>query len=248
MAESMKVGELARRTGLTVRTLHHYDAIGLLRPSRRTGAGHRLYGRDEVERLQRIVSLRQLGLPLSEIGECLDRPEYVLDRVLELQIARIDEELARQERVRDVLRALLERLRAGHEASLDQITRTIEVIMSYEKHYTPEQLKQLERRAEEVGRDRIEEVQREWQDLFDAYADAMRRGVDPESDEVRTLARKSADLIEEFTGGDPGIRESLGNLYRSEGPEQVLGGHGMQMEPGLWEYMGRARAALEADG
>ncbi|MEA2488332.1 MAG: hypothetical protein QOH21_124, partial [Acidobacteriota bacterium] len=56
-----KIGELAKRTGVSVRTLHHYDEIGLLTPSHRTESGHRLYGREEVIRLQQIVSLRQVG-------------------------------------------------------------------------------------------------------------------------------------------------------------------------------------------
>ncbi|MDQ3549743.1 MAG: MerR family transcriptional regulator, partial [Chloroflexota bacterium] len=65
----MKVGELARRTGMTVRALHHYDEIGLLSPSERTASGHRLYSAAEVERLQQIASLRQIGFPLEEIRE-----------------------------------------------------------------------------------------------------------------------------------------------------------------------------------
>ena len=60
---AIKVGEVAKRTGLSVRTLHHYDEIGLLSPSRRTASGHRLYGAGELARLQQIKSLRQLGLP-----------------------------------------------------------------------------------------------------------------------------------------------------------------------------------------
>jgi len=72
--EALKVGELARRTGLTVRALHHYDEIGLLRPSLRTEAGHRLYSEGDVARLQRVLSLRQLGFSLEEVRDCLDRP------------------------------------------------------------------------------------------------------------------------------------------------------------------------------
>jgi DNA-binding transcriptional MerR regulator len=59
--EALKVGELARRTGLTVRTLHHYDEIGLLNPSLHTEAGYRLYTAGDVARLQQVLSLRQLG-------------------------------------------------------------------------------------------------------------------------------------------------------------------------------------------
>ncbi len=67
-----KVGELAKQTGLTVRTLHHYDEIGLLKPSRRTRSGHRLYGEADVQRLYRILALRRLGFALSEIETVLD--------------------------------------------------------------------------------------------------------------------------------------------------------------------------------
>ena len=64
----LKVGELAARAGLTVRTLHHYDSIGLLSPSARTDAGYRLYDRDDVARLQQIQALRAFGMALADIG------------------------------------------------------------------------------------------------------------------------------------------------------------------------------------
>ena len=77
-----KVGELARRTGLSVRTLHHYDAIGLLPPSHRTESGHRLYAADDAAHLQQILSLRQLGFSLDEVRDCLDRPDFSPSRVV----------------------------------------------------------------------------------------------------------------------------------------------------------------------
>src|SRR6516165_7425563 len=73
----LKIGELARRTGLTVRTLHHYDAIGLLHPSLHTEAGHRLYTADDIARLQQVLSLRQLGFSLDQVRECLDQPDFL---------------------------------------------------------------------------------------------------------------------------------------------------------------------------
>src|SRR5256885_3203519 len=67
-----RIGELAGATGLTVRTLHHYDEIGLLVPSERTQAEHRLYSEDDVRRLYGIRALRDLGLPLQEIAAALE--------------------------------------------------------------------------------------------------------------------------------------------------------------------------------
>jgi|SRR5580704_2279181 DNA-binding transcriptional MerR regulator len=73
-----KVGELARATGLTVRALHYYEEIGLLRPSRRSSAGHRLYDAADVARLYRISLLRRLGFPLDQITSVIEDPEWQL--------------------------------------------------------------------------------------------------------------------------------------------------------------------------
>src|SRR3954449_13035971 len=67
-----RIGELARETGLTVRTLRHYDQLGLLSPLSRTGGGHRCYTSGDVSCLHRIVALRSLGISLGEIGALLD--------------------------------------------------------------------------------------------------------------------------------------------------------------------------------
>lgn len=244
MEADLKVGALARRTGLTVRTLHHYDQIGLLSPAKRTPSGHRVYGVEEVRRLQQIASLRHLGLTLEQIGEALRDPENSLEHVLKLQIERIRDEIRSRERMRGLLEHLRDRLRSAEGASVDELTRTIEVTMNYAKYYTPEQREQLARRREEVGEERIAEVQREWSELFAAYERAMAAGLDPASEEVQALAKKSASLIAEFTGGDAGIRASLATMYREEGAENVMAQHGVSMAPGLWEYMGRAGAVL----
>lgn len=88
---SFRVGELARRTGLSVRTLHYYDEIGLLTPPRRAESGYRLYGDAEIARLQQIASLRQLGFALDEIREILASPGASVQHVIELHLSRIGE-------------------------------------------------------------------------------------------------------------------------------------------------------------
>ena len=76
--KGMKVGELAKRTGLSIRTLHYYDEIGLLQPSETTPSGHRVYGANELARLQRIKSLRQLGFSWTRFGPASTRPSSQL--------------------------------------------------------------------------------------------------------------------------------------------------------------------------
>ena len=229
----LRVGELARRTGLTVRTLHHYDAVGLLRPARRTRAGHRLYGVVELRRLQCIVSLRQLGLSLEEIRGWLDRSADPLPEVLERHAARARERLAEQERLVARLEALLERVRGGGEPGIEDLIETVEVTLMYERYYSPEQLERLARRREALGEEAMEAVHRRWAELTERVRAAMDGGVAPGSPEGRALGAEWKALTDEtvagFTGGDADIRESLDRLWR----EQPDVGERWGMDPDL---------------
>src|SRR3954465_15372136 len=104
--EALKGGELARRTGVTIRTLHHYDEIGLLQPSLRTEAGHRLYTAADVARLQQVLSLRQLGFSREEIRDCLARPDCSPVAVIRLHVARLREQIRLQRELCERLEAL----------------------------------------------------------------------------------------------------------------------------------------------
>ena len=86
------VKEVSRLTGVSIRALHHYDAIDLLKPARVTESGYRLYGDDEIERLYMILVFRELGLPLQEIRDILNAPDYDRNRVLEQQIQIMQEQ------------------------------------------------------------------------------------------------------------------------------------------------------------
>jgi len=242
----LKVGELARRTGVSVRTLHHYHEIGLLEPALGGSGEHRLYGPREIARLQQIRALARLRMSLAEIRSCLDaqgaEPLSVVERLLE----RLEQEMALARRLRDRLEAIAESLRKAEEPSVEIFLQAIELMSEMDrvmKYYTGEQQEYLAQRREEVGDARIREVQDEWQALFEDYRAALERGADPASAEVLALARKSKALIAEFTGGDPGIHASLSRMY-SENPDmpQQWG-----VEPELWRYMGEASSALEGE-
>lgn len=99
----LSVGEVASRTGVTVRQLHHYDATGLLVPSRRSAAGHRAYGDEDLDRLHRILTYRALGLPLGRIAALLDDPATPAERLLRDQRAFVAQ---RVERLNAVLTAI----------------------------------------------------------------------------------------------------------------------------------------------
>lgn len=100
MRDRLHVKDVARITGVSIRTLHHYDAIGLVSPSGRTEAGYRLYARADLARLHRVLVGRALGLGLSEIQRALDEPGYDARAALERQRDAVDGEVRRLERVR----------------------------------------------------------------------------------------------------------------------------------------------------
>jgi DNA-binding transcriptional MerR regulator len=235
----MKVGELARRTGLSVRALHHYDQIGLLRPRLRTRAGHRVYGLEEVRRLQQIASLRALGLSLDEIRGCLDRPEYSLGRVLALHVERIRSEMGRQARLVELLEGIRRKAEGGQSLSVDDVTAAIEGTVHFERYYTPEQRARLAERGAALGADGLRRAQEDWAALFRELEDARRQDVPPGAPRVQALAERARELIQAFTGGDPGIRAGLERMYRDRGAAGALEGHGAGMSPALWEYYGR---------
>src|SRR5437879_944164 len=144
---ALKVGELAKRTGLTIRTLHHYDEIGLLRPALHTESGHRLYTAGDLARLQQVLSLRQLGFSLEEVRDCLDRPGFSPPEVLRLHVARLREQIELRQKLCERLEVLAGYFRATGEVPAEEFIRTIEVMTMTEKYYTPQQMKQFQ----EVG-------------------------------------------------------------------------------------------------
>jgi DNA-binding transcriptional MerR regulator/uncharacterized glyoxalase superfamily protein PhnB len=103
-----RVGELAAATGLTVRTLHYYEEIGLLKASGRSDAGrHRIYADADVQRLYRICLLRRLGLPLGEIGRALDDPEWSLRAAMATHLSELERRLEATARLRSRLAHLV---------------------------------------------------------------------------------------------------------------------------------------------
>ncbi len=249
-----KVGELADSTGLSVRALHHYEKIGLLVPSERTEAGHRLYSEEEVLRLQQIASLRALGLSLNEIGGILDEEDHSSTRVIGLHIARLKERIEAErklcERLESVVAFLATRAGArkdsGGAVSAQRFVETVMEVTkmseNIEKHYTAEQLEKLDRRRQELGQERIREVEAEWPRLIEQIEAEMEAGTDPADGRVQELARRWMKLIEEFTGGDPSIRRSLGNVWQEE---ESVGGMDTAHMGKLMEYIGKATAASQ---
>ncbi|MFB6520632.1 MerR family transcriptional regulator [Streptomyces sp. NPDC056401] len=165
------VGQVAGFAGVTVRTLHHYDEIGLLSPSGRSGAGHRRYDDADLDRLQRILFYRELGFPLEEVAVLLDDPESDPREHLRRQHALLSERIAR----------------------LQQMAAAVEHAMEAKKmgiNLTPEE--KFEVFGDKDPERYAEEARQRWGGT-DAYAQSQRRVATYTKDDWKRIQDEVAD-------------------------------------------------------
>ncbi|MFD3747758.1 MerR family transcriptional regulator [Nocardia sp. NPDC058633] len=214
-----KVGELAAEAGLTVRTLHHYDRIGLVHPAGRTGTGHRLYTVGDVERLYQVLALRQLGLGLDQIAELLEGA-VAMPQVLAAHRDYLAAHLAATQDLHALVAALAATAESRSDTSTDHflelIRRTVMVDDTIKEYFSEDQLTQLAQRREELGEQHIQQVEADWAELIPRVDAAIAAGMDPASLEAQQMAARWMELLEGFHGGDAGLRDSM---YRMQAEE-----------------------------
>jgi MerR family transcriptional regulator, thiopeptide resistance regulator len=115
----------------------------------------------------------------------------------------------------------------------------MEMIRMRDRYYTPEQQAELARRRDELGPEGMEQAQRDWAELIAAMEAEREAGTDPGDPRVQELARRWSELVEAFTGGDPGIRASLNRMYQEQGPKQASRG---ALSAELAEYVASAQS------
>lgn len=231
MSRLLKIGELAKQTGLSIRTLHYYDEIGLLVPSHRTEADHRLYCDRNIVRLQQILSLRQLGLSLQEIRTCLEDPDYSLLQVIHLHRDRIREQIAHSRTLLRRLDGIAQELQTTQSVAVETLMETMETMT--QPYFTTEQQAILE--------DRFKAHESEWQTLLSQIQAEMARGTDLNSPQVRYLTRRWLGSMKTFVDGDSSIYAALTRMVQEEG--SAAPGWGT-MNGATLEYMLKAVSML----
>ena len=217
-----QASEFAELTGVTVRALHHYDRLGLLRPARRTRAGYRLYGGRDVARLEQIIALKFIGLPLKEIKAVLDRNALDLATTLRLQREIISRKRVHLDRAIAAIERAERMIGARGEADLDAFKQIIEVInmendMNWMMQYYSEEARQkIAERAKDWTPEKQAKAEADWAALFKDIDAAIADGVDPASPRAQQLATRWDEMIRGFTGGDPEIAAGLNRLYADQ--------------------------------
>lgn len=241
----LKIGALAKKTGLTVRALHHYDEIGLLSPSFRSESGHRLYTEKDVQKLQEITLLQLMGFSLAEIKLCLENKDFPFQEMAKSHLQRIQIAIQSQKALYNRIESIINAFNNEQALSVDDALETIKVIVMYEKYYTPEQIETLKTREKSMSKDEFTQVQTEWENLFKAFQDAYQSGKAVTHPDVIKLGQKANALINAFTGGDPEMEKSLQNMYSTEGGHNVLSQHGVGISAEEFHYLANAMKAAK---
>lgn len=234
-----KIGELAEATGVTVRTLHHFDAIGLLSPTERSSGGHRLYTAEDVRRLYQILALRQIGMPLADIGSSLASGGDELAALAGRQLDRVDQQLTRLRELRRRLASLIQAARETREPSTDLLLQVVEATMEASP-LTPEQLARAKARHQQPGfAEAFARWQREGAEISQELAAHAGQGSDPADPAVQQLAQRWQGIMREMVDGDPAGLSMIYAKIEGKGPEVATKGI---LTTDVWEYLKRAFA------
>ena len=173
---TMTVGAVARLSGVTVRTLHHYDEIGLVVPGGRTAAGYRTYGRPEIERLQEVLFFRELGFALEEIKSIVEKPSYNRAEALDRQRRLLEAQA-------DRLRTLIDSVERALQAERTGIGMSNEEMLDVFGDFDPAEYEQ--------------EAQERWGDS-DAYQESVARTAQYTKQDWETIKAENDAIYERF--------------------------------------------------
>ena len=241
------VGDLARLTGVTVRALHHYDEIGLVRPSGRTDAGYRLYSDADVVRLQQVLLFRELGLPLDEIAAVLDdtarRDEVLREHrsVLVTKRARLDAMVA-------AVDAALSTLEKGHPMQPDDVKTMFDGFdhTQYEQEAKDRwgdtsAYQESARRTKQSGKAEWDQIQRDWTAIYRAMAELMAAGTPVTDARVQALVEQHRAHIDRwFYPCSVEMHKNLGTMYVADAR---FAANLDKTAPGFAQYLSDAIAA-----
>ena len=217
---TMTVGELAEVSGVTVRTLHHYDEIGLLVPPLRSEAGYRIYTDAEIDRLQAILTYRELGLGLGDIAAAVDAPEASVG-ILRTARKRIDERIAKLNAIARSLDAAI--AQDGRESRMTPEEK-LSVFGDFDPAEHEEEAQQRWGDTDAYAQSAVrtssytkqdwEVIQAEAADIYAGFATLQQRGIGPGSPEAAAMVETHREHISRwFYDCTPEIHVGLGQMY-----------------------------------
>ena len=228
----IQVGELAKRAGITVRTLHHYEQTGLLLPSARSAAGYRLYNLADVQRLHMIQALAKAGLELAEIRDFLEQRSLSLAELLDGQITLLDKQLRSIHTLRNRLVELRTGLTDDATPDLESWLQTLELMNMYDRWFSKEELQQL---PFAVEKEALADI---WAGLVTEVKHLLEQNVSVTDARATDLASRWMERLEQDTAGKPEFLTRLNEMHSVEPQMQEQTG----ITPEISDYITRAFA------
>lgn len=201
LKKTWKVGDLAQETGLTVRTLHYYDEIGILRPSQESEGGHRIYNRSDLERLQKILTLKQLGFSLEKIKEAVAKKNFSLNEATQQLRANLQKRRAELEEIESRLEKA-EKFPLEKDSSGDAILRILSRMNLLEKHLTEDQLRWIHDQNLQFGPERLEELRSEWIEATEVLQKTMKDKLSISDWKTKAICMRWFGIACAFMGGN----------------------------------------------
>ena len=212
----MRISEVAKLTGITVRTLHYYDEIGLLKPSEITEAGYRLYSREDLEILQQILFFRELDFPLSQIKEIMNNPNCDKEEALKKQKELL---IQQRQRIEGLIKLIEKRIEGDNNMSFKEFD--MNEIEENKKKYakevkerwgTSKAYEESEKKTSSYNKEKWGDINQETSEIFKGFAEL--RNSDPGSEEVQELVRRWQKYItDDFYTCTNEILSGLGLMY-----------------------------------
>ncbi len=246
MARTYTIRQFAELAGMSVRTLHHYDRLGLLKPQRNE-AGYRLYTDRDLETLSQIVALKFIGIPLKQIANVLhrDRTEFV--RALAVQRTILEERRALLDRAIAAIQRVEARTIDGHVADASSLKQIIEVLEMRDDDTAAKYQTLLEAKIatlKGMSAERRAALGEQWAELFADVENALND--DPASARAQELATRWVKLLEVFSKGaaiDAALMQA--SAYRVSNVEWPKGKQAFR-NPAVWDFIGKALAVRDS--
>ncbi|MDJ0394372.1 MerR family transcriptional regulator [Rhodococcus sp. G-MC3] len=247
----MKVGEVARLVGISVRALHHYDEISLVVPSGRTPKGYRSYSAQDVERLHQVLTYRELGFALDNIADLLDDPSVDAMVHLQRQRALLDVRIDRLHQMAAAVDKMMEAKKMGIQLSPEEQREVFGdnwlgdeyAVEAEERWSNSEEWKQSQSRTASFSKEDWVRVKAETDALEADFAAAMALGVAADSDEGSVLAERHRESIERYYDCGYEMHACLGEMYIAD---ERFTKHYDDVAPGLAQYLRDAIVANAA--